>query len=154
MEHEYQIGQARPAAERPPLYDPAYEHDNCGIGAIVNIKGVKTHKTVADALTIVERLEHRAGKDALGETGDGVGILLQIPHRFFVNKVKDLELPADGQLQQSGRIVFCFLQISLSHHISKHNAAGICHTEAEHASDISYDHNDRVCRYRIASQMA
>ena len=62
MEYEDQVGQARPAAERPPLYDPAYEHDNCGIGAIVNIKGVKTHKTVADALTIVERLEHRAGR--------------------------------------------------------------------------------------------
>ena len=96
MDYEDQVGQAKPAAERPPLYDPAYEHDNCGIGAIVNIKGVKTHKTVTDALTIVERLEHRAGKDALGETGDGVGILLQIPHKFFVNKVKELELPADG----------------------------------------------------------
>ena len=45
----------------------------------MNIKGVKTHKTVTDALTIVERLEHRAGKDALGETGDGVGILAADP---------------------------------------------------------------------------
>ncbi|MGN1351019.1 MAG: glutamate synthase subunit alpha, partial [Anaerovoracaceae bacterium] len=96
MEYEKQIGQARPELQKPGLYDPAYEHDNCGIGAIVNIKGIKTHKTVTDALTIVERLEHRAGKDALGETGDGVGILLQIPHRFFINKVKELELPADG----------------------------------------------------------
>ena len=65
------------------LYDPRFEHDNCGIGAVVNIKGVKTHETVANALKIVENLEHRAGKDAEGKTGDGVGILLQISHKFF-----------------------------------------------------------------------
>ena len=65
------------------LYSPKFEHDNCGIGAVVNIKGIKSHDTVANALTIVETLEHRAGKDAEGKTGDGVGILLQISHKFF-----------------------------------------------------------------------
>ncbi len=65
------------------LYDSSFEHDNCGIGAVVSIKGIKTHQTVSDALKIVENLEHRAGKDASGETGDGVGILLQISHKFF-----------------------------------------------------------------------
>ena len=65
------------------LYSPTFEHDNCGIGAVVSIKGVKTHQTVSDALSIVENLEHRAGKDAEGKTGDGVGILLQISHKFF-----------------------------------------------------------------------
>ena len=65
------------------LYRESFEHDNCGIGAIVNIKGKKTHSTVAGALSIVEQLEHRAGKDAEGKTGDGVGILTQIPHGFF-----------------------------------------------------------------------
>ena len=59
------------------------EHDACGIGAVVSIEGKATHKTVDDALKIVEKLEHRAGKDAAGETGDGVGILLQISHTFF-----------------------------------------------------------------------
>ena len=59
------------------------EHDNCGIGAVVNIKGKKTHRVVSQALEIVENLEHRAGKDAEGKTGDGVGILLQISHSFF-----------------------------------------------------------------------
>ena len=54
------------------LYRPEFEHDNCGIGAVVNIKGKKSHQIVADALKIVENLEHRAGKDAEGETGDGV----------------------------------------------------------------------------------
>lgn len=70
------------------LYSPRFEHDNCGIGAVVNIKGVKSHDTVADALTIVETLEHRAGKDAEGKTGDGVGILLQISHKFFKKAAK------------------------------------------------------------------
>ena len=65
------------------LYSPQFEHDNCGIGAVVNIKGIKSHAAVENALTIVETLEHRAGKDADGKTGDGVGILLQISHRFF-----------------------------------------------------------------------
>ena len=73
----------------PPsgLYDPRFEHDNCGIGAVVDIKGRKSHKTVDDALHIVENLEHRAGKDADGKTGDGVGILLQVSHRFFSTQV-------------------------------------------------------------------
>ena len=70
------------------LYRPEFEHDNCGIGAVVNIKGKKTHDTVANALKIVEHLEHRAGKDAEGKTGDGVGILLQISHKFFKKACK------------------------------------------------------------------
>ncbi|MBQ5311214.1 MAG: glutamate synthase subunit alpha, partial [Oscillospiraceae bacterium] len=70
-------------SERTGLYDPAFEHDNCGIGAVINIKGVKTAQNVDNALKIVETLEHRAGKDADGKTGDGVGILLQISHSYF-----------------------------------------------------------------------
>ncbi len=70
------------------LYDPSFEHDNCGIGAIIDVKGRASHALVADALSIVENLEHRAGKDAEGKTGDGVGILTQIPHDFFVKTLK------------------------------------------------------------------
>ncbi len=65
------------------LYEPCFEHDNCGVGAIINIYGKKSHSVVSDALSIVENLEHRAGKDAKGETGDGVGIMTQIPHTFL-----------------------------------------------------------------------
>ncbi|MBE5961751.1 MAG: glutamate synthase large subunit [Lachnospiraceae bacterium] len=89
------------------LYDPRFEHDNCGIGAIVNIKGNKTHETVAGALKIVENLEHRAGKDAEGKTGDGVGILLQICHKFFVNAVKPLGITL-GEEREYGVGMFFF----------------------------------------------
>ena len=65
------------------LYYPQFEHDACGIGVVVDIKGRPSYETVDDALKIVEKLEHRAGKDAQGKTGDGVGILLQISHNFF-----------------------------------------------------------------------
>ncbi len=77
------------------LYDASFEHDNCGIGAIIQIDGKASHSLVADALSIVENLEHRAGKDAEGKTGDGVGILTQIPHKFFAKVMKEqgVELP-------------------------------------------------------------
>lgn len=77
-------------AEKNGLYDSRFEHDNCGIGAVVNIKGKRSHETVVNALKIVENLEHRAGKDAEGKTGDGVGIMLQISHKFFKKVTKPL----------------------------------------------------------------
>ena len=79
------------------LYCKQLEHENCGIGAVVNIKGMKTHATVENALTIVETLEHRAGKDAEGKTGDGVGILLQISDRFFQKAAKELAIPLSAE---------------------------------------------------------
>ena len=84
---------------REGLYDPSFEHDNCGIGAIIDVEGRKSHKLVDDALSIVENLEHRAGKDAEGKTGDGVGILTQIPHSFFVKKMAEqgVMLPEERQ---------------------------------------------------------
>lgn len=67
-------------------------HDACGIGAVVDRWGRPSRRTVEDALEIVEHLEHRAGKDASGQTGDGVGILLQICHPFFVAAAKEVGL--------------------------------------------------------------
>ena len=72
------------------LYSPRFEHDNCGIGAVVNINGEQSRYVVENALTIVEKLEHRAGKDAEGKTGDGVGILVQMPYSFFIKEAKKL----------------------------------------------------------------
>ncbi|MGN0407141.1 MAG: glutamate synthase large subunit, partial [Bacteroides sp.] len=98
--------------ENQGLYDSSFEHDNCGIGAIVNIKGIKSHQTVSDALRIVENLEHRAGKDAEGKTGDGVGILLQIPHKFFKKAVKPLGIEL-GNEREYGVGMFFFPQDEL-----------------------------------------
>ncbi|MGM9650056.1 MAG: glutamate synthase large subunit [Butyricicoccaceae bacterium] len=100
------------------LYDPRFEHDNCGIGAIVNIKGNKSHSTVANALGIVENLEHRAGKDAEGKTGDGVGILLQISHKFFTKAVKPLGFEL-GEERDYGVGMFFFPQDELKRNQAK-----------------------------------
>ena len=94
------------------LYDPSFEHDNCGIGAVVNIKGIKTHQTVENALKIVENLKHRAGKDADGKTGDGVGILLQISHKFFKKAVEPLGIKL-GEERDYGVGMFFFPQDEL-----------------------------------------
>ena len=100
------------------LYDPRFEHDNCGIGAVVHMKGLKTHETVENALKIVENLEHRAGKDAQGKTGDGVGILLQISHRFFSKVAGPLGIEL-GEEREYGVGMFFFPQDELNRNQAK-----------------------------------
>lgn len=100
------------------LYRPEFEHDNCGIGAVVNIKGIKSHDTVADALKIVENLEHRAGKDAEGKTGDGVGILLQISHKFYSQTCKALGIFLGSERSYGIAMVF-FPQEEYAYHEAK-----------------------------------
>ena len=91
------------------LYDPRFEHENCGIGAVVNMKGETDRSVVDNALKIVETLEHRAGKDAEGKTGDGVGILLQISHTYFSKVAKELNIPI-GDKREYGIGMFFFPQ--------------------------------------------
>ena len=100
------------------LYRQEFEHDNCGIGAVVSIKGIKTHQTVSDALKIVENLEHRAGKDAEGKTGDGVGIMLQVSHKFFTKIAADLGI-AIGKEREYGVGMFFFPQDEMSRNQAK-----------------------------------
>ena len=90
------------------LYQESFEHDACGIGAVVNIDGIASHDVVDDALTIVERLEHRAGKDATGQVGDGVGVLLQMPHKLY----STFDYPL-GEKGDYGTGMFFFPQQSL-----------------------------------------
>ncbi|MFO1132070.1 MAG: glutamate synthase large subunit [Hyphomicrobiales bacterium] len=80
------------------LYDPKNEHDACGIGLIANIHNVKSHRMVADGLSILKNLEHRGAVGADPKAGDGAGLMLQIPHSFFAEEAKRLgfELPAAG----------------------------------------------------------
>jgi len=80
------------------LYDPAFEHDACGMGFVVNIKGEKSHDIIDEALTILENLSHRGASGADENTGDGAGIMVQIPHEFFKREcdVLGFELPEKG----------------------------------------------------------
>ena len=80
-------------AEVTGLYKRGYEHDACGIGAIAQLKGVRSHQTLDDALSVLVNLEHRGGKGLERNTGDGAGVLFQIPHRFFRK-----EAQKEGQL--------------------------------------------------------
>lgn len=98
--------------KQPGLYEPRFEHDNCGIGAVANIKGIRSHHTVDQALHIVENLEHRAGKDAEGKTGDGVGIMLQISHGFFKKVTEHLGFQI-GDEREYGVGMFFFPQDEL-----------------------------------------
>ena len=100
------------------LYDPAFEHDACGIGAVVDIKGRQSYETVDSALKIVEKLEHRAGKDAEGKTGDGVGILLQISHQFFQKAATECGIQL-GEARDYGVGMFFFPQDTLRRNQAK-----------------------------------
>ncbi|MCX6299579.1 MAG: glutamate synthase large subunit [Bacteroidetes bacterium] len=81
------------------LYDPSFEHDACGIGFVANIKGNKSHQYISDALTVLENMEHRGACGCENNTGDGAGIMLQIPHEFFFDECLHLgiTLPEYGK---------------------------------------------------------
>lgn len=68
------------------LYDAQFEHDACGIGFVAHVKGRKSHQIISDALTILENLDHRGACGAEPNTGDGAGIMIQIPHEFFYDE--------------------------------------------------------------------
>jgi len=80
------------------LYDPKFEHDACGIGFVVNIKGKKSREIVEQALTVLQNLDHRGACGCEENTGDGAGILLQIPHDFLQRVCEGLgfQLPKPG----------------------------------------------------------
>ncbi len=81
------------------LYDPAFEHDACGIGFVANIKGNKSHQIISDALTVLENMEHRGACGCENNTGDGAGIMIQTPHEFFFDEClkMGIHLPAFGK---------------------------------------------------------
>src|SRR5436309_9410863 len=84
--------------QKQGLYDPAYERDACGVGFVVNIKGQKSHTIVRQAISVLVNLNHRGAAGAEANTGDGAGILLQIPDQFFreVSAENNLQLPEFG----------------------------------------------------------
>ena len=76
------------------LYDAASEHDACGVGMVVNIRGDKTHELVANALSVLENMSHRGAEGADGKSGDGAGIMVQIPHEFIL--LQGVPVPEKG----------------------------------------------------------
>ena len=89
---------SRPYAE-PSMYRSEFEHDACGIGALANLKGVRSHQIIDDALSVLVNLEHRGGVGLEPNTGDGAGILIQVPHRFFRKEAQKCGslLPDEGE---------------------------------------------------------
>src|ERR1700753_1206185 len=84
---------AQPAISAPPaqgLYDPQFEHDACGLGFVVHMKGKKSHQMVTDALKILVNLDHRGACGCETNTGDGAGILIQVPHEFLAAQTEKL----------------------------------------------------------------
>lgn len=78
------------------LYDPVFEHDACGIGFIANVKGRKSNQIIRKGLSMLNRLEHRGGQGSDPATGDGAGILTQLPHQFFLTKCGKMRIPEIG----------------------------------------------------------
>ncbi len=88
------------------LYDPAHEHDACGVGFVVDIKGRKSHNIVARALTVLKNLLHRGACGCEPNTGDGAGILIQMPHAFLTRECRKLGIPLPGPKRYGAGLVF------------------------------------------------
>src|SRR4030042_710186 len=76
------------------LYDPSQEHDSCGIGFVAQMKGIKSHDIINRGLEVLENMSHRGAESADNVTGDGAGILIQLPHNFFL--AIGIKVPAEG----------------------------------------------------------
>src|SRR3989338_1379388 len=89
----------REKLEKFGLYDSRFEHDSCGVGFVCNIKGEKSNEIIRQGLGVLKRLAHRGATGADPKTGDGAGILIQIPHEFFVKACLDkkISLPHLGE---------------------------------------------------------
>ena len=86
--------------EKHGLYDPAFEHDSCGVGFVAHIKGERSHQIVVDAIEVLRNMDHRGACGCEANTGDGAGILTALPHDFLAKVVKvdlGVDLPAAGR---------------------------------------------------------
>ena len=85
-------------AKKQGLYRPFTEHDSCGVGFVTNIKGIKTHDIIRNGIKILGNMDHRGATGSDPKTGDGAGILIQVPDKFLRNRCEeiDIELPAVG----------------------------------------------------------
>src|SRR5580692_8133115 len=104
---------ARPAARSahglPPkqgLYDPWFEHDSCGVGFVVDIKGRKSNKILKNAIQVLKNLDHRGAAGSEANTGDGAGVLIQTPHGFFKEAAKKARITLPGAGEYGSGLVF------------------------------------------------
>ena len=99
-----------PAQLGPParqgLYDPRHEHDACGVGFVVNIKGVKSHRVLQQAIQVLKNLDHRGACGCEANTGDGAGILMQMPHAFNEDVCRKARIPLPAPGQYGGGMIF------------------------------------------------
>ena len=93
--------------EKKGLYDPSFEHDACGVGFVADIGGKRSHRIIEEGVQILCNLEHRGAVGGDMKTGDGAGMLLQIPHKFL-QRVVDFNLPAEGEYG-AGMILYMLL---------------------------------------------
>ena len=100
-------------ANNPGLYDPSFEHDACGIGFVANINGHKSHLHISDALTVLENMEHRGACGCENNTGDGAGIMIQLPHEFFFDECVKLGVHLPGYGKYGVGMVFFPKEIRL-----------------------------------------
>ncbi len=125
------------------LYRPEFEHDACGIGALANIRGVRTHQMLSDALSVLLNMDHRGGAGLEPNTGDGAGILFQTPHRFFRKEAQKcgcllpdegdygvamLFLPRDPELFAQARELFerCCARLRRGHAVFAARPRAVC----------------------------
>ena len=99
--------------EKKGLYDPSFEHDACGIGFVANIKGNKGHQTVSDALTILENMDHRGACGCEPNTGDGAGIMIQIPHELLYDDCIKMGIVLPATEQYAAGMLFLPQEIRL-----------------------------------------
>lgn len=105
--------------EDTSLYSPEFEKDSCGIGFVANIKGVRSNRNVNDALTMLECMEHRGGRGCEIDTGDGAGIMMQIPYEFFVEEARKSGFELKEKPEQFGVGLIYFPQDETSRKIYK-----------------------------------
>ena len=88
------------------LYDPQFEHDACGVGFLANIKGKKSHAIIRDGLQVLSNLDHRGACGCEANTGDGAGILMQMPHEFLKQACAEDKIPLPGYGQYGVGMIF------------------------------------------------
>lgn len=119
------------APRKQGLYDPRFEHDACGTGFVVNIKGIASHDIIGQGLTILDNLAHRGATGSETDTGDGAGILIQVPHKFFQRESRKLGFSLPGERYYGVGMLYLPQDETLRHNFET-IIETICEEEGQH----------------------